>query len=115
MPDPISEPGFHSQGTDLPKGSSEQLDQGLAFAAQGGNQLQQYTDQPDELDDFAFQQTWYPQRPLTNGVSFGPGANTIANPPQNEDDMLNDFAVETIRTGGPESNQMWAARRLAGE
>jgi hypothetical protein len=116
MPSPIEEPGFKSQGTDLPKGSAQELEAGLDLAAAGGAAtIGDFTDQPDEFDDFAFEPTWFPQRPLTHGASFGPGANTVATPPRNEDDMLDDIAAEMIRTGGPESNQIWAARRLAGE
>ena len=113
MPDPIAEPSFKSQGSDLPKGSVEQLDTGLDIAAAA--EVPEFSDAPDEFDDFALQPTWFPERPITHGLPFGPGANTVVSPPRDEDTVLNDLATETLRTGGSESMRVWSARRLAGE
>ena len=113
MPSPIEEPGFKAEGTDLPKGSIQELDAGMDVAASA--EFPEFSDTTDEFDDFALQPTWFPERPITHGLPFGPGANTVAVPPRDEDAVLNDIATETLRTGGSESMRVWSARRLAGE
>lgn len=68
-----------------------------------------------DLDAVLFGPTDFPGRPLTNGMSFGPGNNFSPNPQETEDQFMQKYAIKVLETtGAPEEMRDWAARRLAG-
>lgn len=67
-----------------------------------------------DLDAVLFGPTDFPGRPLTQGMSFGPGDNFSPNPQETEDQFMHRIAIKVLDSGGPEDLQIWAARRLAG-
>lgn len=81
---------------------------GLAFAPDMGGE-------PDpDIDAVLFGPTDYPDRPITNGMSFGPGANFSPNPDETEDQFMHRIAIRALEADSPEDVKVWAARRLAG-
>lgn len=127
---------FRVQGTDLPKGSSQQLEEGYAFA--GPPEAQEtdaatyepgeedllaeeafFTDEAatDELDEQLFSPTDHPERPLTHGAPFGPGADFVASPLTSEQDHMNRVAQRVLEAGRqvPDDALLWATRVLMGE
>jgi hypothetical protein len=92
----------------LPEVTDAAPTSGIAFEPDTGGE-------PDpDVDAALFAPTDFPDRPLTHGMSFGPGANVSPNPDETEDQFMHRFAIRTLEVDAPEENKIWAARRLAG-
>lgn len=134
MPSPIAEPSFRSQGTDLPKGSSEQLDEALDVAANAPqfapfgaptamvdeSEIPEFSGEVanDEIDDVIFgETTMFPNRPVTHGVPMGPGADFTIPPRMSDRAILTEAArrILELRSDVPFGAASFAARVLAGD
>jgi hypothetical protein len=122
-----SEPDFAVQGTDLPKGAGKQLQEGYAQAASveafrtapvnQGVVPTIYSDSGgDEYDQELLAPTNFPDRPLTHGAEFGPGADFLPSPRENDSDFMVRIATRMLQQSYlPDDAKVWAARVLAGE
>ncbi len=120
----IADAEFRQQGTDLPKGSADQLQEGIRLADLGTFGVGSVAAYPgggaepnlDPLMAEVFAPSDRPDVPVTEGMSFGPGANYSALPDESEDQFLNRVARRILSTGSPsEFLQEWAASRLVGK
>lgn len=131
MPDPIEEPGIHQQGTDLPKGAAQDLDEGLdvANAAPDAPGTSTGTIDESELPEVVgegggnednadlFGPSDFPNRPLTHGVPIGPGQNFTVTPRMSERAVLTQAAqsIVALKDDVPSDAVLFAIRVLAGE
>lgn len=110
----MAELEFRTQGTELPKGAREQLDEAMEFAAEAPGFLDVLPDTADEFDAVMLAGTDFPERPLTHGAPFGPGANAVPLPRESEQAFLRRIAMQMLEAGAPEDAKLWAARVIAG-
>lgn len=70
----------------------------------------------DDLDAEFLGPTRYPNRPLTNGAPFGPGADFVALPNESDQQFLGRVAERMLQGGRqvPDDAKVWALRVLAG-
>lgn len=132
MPSPVEEPSFRSQGTDLPQGSSSQLDEGLDLAANAPgfasfsssaideSEIPEFTGEvdADEFDEVIFGEgTMFPGRPITHGVPMGPGADFVIKPRMSDRAILTEAArrILELRSDIPVGASNFAGRVLAGD
>lgn len=106
---------FRVQGSDLPKGSAQSLDEAEDLAASAPAIFG--TADRDNVDPVLFSETDFPNRPVTHGAPFGPGDNAVYSPRESERTVLNRIATRIVEQRGsvPETALVWAVRTLAGE
>lgn len=123
----MAEAEIKQQGSSLPKGAATQLDEGFdeAAAAPEALPVDSTVDQsevpevfgesgPDEIDAEIFAPSDFPNRPLTNGLPFGPGQNFTVTPRMTDRALLTRAALsiaeakDSVPTGAVE----WAMRVL---
>jgi len=107
-------PSFRQEGTELPKGSGQELDAALEVASSGpGTQFAGEDERPVDLDRLAaglesealrqddysaefFAPSDFPDRPVTHGASFGPGANEVRTPRMSDRAYLARIATRIV-------------------
>lgn len=134
---------FKVQGSNLDKGARKSLAEaeGFAAAAPSTPQAKVMTDEfvttdpvtfggeemmyggavgpevGDDLDAEFLGPTRYPNRPITNGAPFGPGADFVAMPDESDQQFLGRVAERMLQGGRqvPDAAKQWALRVLVGE
>jgi len=110
---------FHSQGSsELGKGAGKQLEEGFDYASQGAfKEAFGSVSASDPVDEVLFAPTDFPNRPITNGAAFGPGANFVRTPKLSDRAILNRAATRILENKDdvPDDALVWAMRVLAGE
>lgn len=127
----MAEPDYLQQGTDLPKGSASELEEGLDFAAAAPtapafdvgavdeSEIPEFVgDVPaGEVDEEIFGPTDFPNRPLTHGVPIGPGQDFTVTPRTSDRAILARAATRMLefKDDLPAEALIFATRVLAGE
>lgn len=132
---PADRDSFRQEGTSLPKGAGQQLDDALEVAASGPGVSFEATDEfttdldqlaagvePEQAsrDEYAaefFAPSDFPLRPVTHGASFGPGANGVRTPKVSDRMFLNRIAARIVERKDevPDEALVWAIRVMQGE
>lgn len=124
-------PEFRVTGsTELGKGDRQALDEAEDIAASAPELPADVAGQFDmtslpeitgggseDIDAELFAPTDFPNRPLTHGASFGPGATVSPRPRLSDRQLLARYAERIVeaRDSVPEGSLVWAMRVLAGE
>ena len=115
----MADAGYRVQGSSLEKGDAQALNEATDLAnsmpmGSGINFGMAFGDAPQETDVALYGPTHRPSTPITQGAPFGPGADFVPRPFEDERDYTHRVARRVIEAGRamPDDALSWALRTL---